>query len=511
MCTWKSGVKMKKIKKKKNSFLNKYSRFVEVLFLLSSMTFVIVLTMLGVLPEKYLLMVFGGLLVFIVLFGLIAFLNGVNNFNKVIQSALCTILSIVLIIASVGIEFYKDKIRNIFTNTESVTLYVYTLKDSAIEIADDLGDTAMGLSTFTNSSVQTTALSDLLGYLDKYELGSIETTTYSGINKIVDALYNKEVDSIMIQSNLVDVIKEIPDYSDFESRVKVVYESTHQVTIKGSDSNFKIKNITKDPFIIAVGGQDYNGNFDVNMVATVNPLTKQVLIVTVPRDAYSPLDGDPDKMDKLSYSGQLGSDVWFNTLQLIFDYKFNFYAIVDYYSISDVIDAVDGIDIYNPYYFTTVGGNGRSPRGYDYSFPEGELHLNGDRTLSYVRERYNLPTYDLGRNEHQGIVLKALIKKLTSSEIVSHADSVLEVLESKVASDFTPEIIYKLVSMQLADNADWSIVTYNIKGEVFYTYSYMIGHEYGPNYAMMDLYEDTVIKANSLIKQVLDGEIITLE
>lgn len=503
--------KMKKNQKKKNSILNKYSRFAEMLFLFSCIVFVIVLAMLGVLPVSYLLIMIGGLSVFAVLFGIIAFVKGVNGFNKVIQSIICTILSVGLIIASIGIEFYKDKIKNIFTNTESITLYVYALKDSPIEVADDLGNTSMGLSTFTNPTVQETAFSDLTGYLNKYELGNVSTTTYSGINKIIDALYNREVDTIMIQSNLVDVIKEIPDYSDFESRVKVVYESTHQVTIKGSDANFRIKNITKDPFIVAVGGQDYNGNFDVNMVATVNPLTKQVLIVTVPRDAYSPLNGDPEKMDKLSYSGQLGSDVWFNTLQLIFDYKFNFYAIVDYYSISDVIDAVDGIDIYNPYYFTTVGGNGRSPRGYDYSFPEGELHLNGDRTLSYVRERYNLPTYDLGRNEHQGIVLKALIKKLTSSEIVSHADSVLEVLESKVASDFTPEIIYKLVSMQLADNADWNIVTYNIKGEVFYTYSYMIGHEYGPNYAMMFLYQDTVTKASELMKQVLDGEIITHE
>lgn len=503
---------MKKLKKKKkNVYLNMYSKFAEILFTFSCIAFISILAMLGLLPGNYILIVIGILSVFIVLFGLIAFLKGVNTFNKVFQSVICTILSIVLIIGSIGIEIYKDKIKNIFTNTENVTLYVYVLKDSPIQVVDDLGNTKMGLSSFTNVAVQTTALSDLFGYLDKYELGTITTTTYPGINKIVDELYNKEVDSIMIQSNLVDLIKEIPDYSDFDSKVKVVYESTQQVTIKGSDANFRIKNITKDPFVVAVGGQDYNGNFDVNMVATVNPLTKQVLIVTVPRDAYSPLDGDPDKMDKLSYSGQLGSDVWFNTLQLIFDYKFNFYAIVDYYSISDVIDAVDGIDIYNPYYFTTVGGNGHSPRGYDYSFEEGELHLNGDKTLSYVRERYNLPTYDLGRNEHQGIVLKALIKKLTSSEIVSHADSILEVLESKVASDFTPDIIYKLVNMQLKDNAEWNIVTYNIKGEVFYTYSYMIGHEYGPNYAMMDLYEDTVIQANALMKQVLDGEIITTE
>lgn len=499
---------MKK-RKKKNSSLDIYSKCAELVFIFSCVVFCYVLANLGVLPEKYLLILFGGLSAFIVLFGLVSFIKGVNNFNKIIQSVICTILSIILILSSIGIETYKDKIKNIFTNTESITLYVYVLRSSSIENADDLGGTKMGLSSLTNSSVQKAAFDDLIdGYINKYELGEVKTTTFSGVSRIVDALYKHEVDSIMIQSNLVDLIKEIDNYSNFESDVRIVYESTHKVTIKGSDANFKIKNITKDPFIVAIGGIDYNGNFDVNMVATVNPLTKQVLIVTVPRDTYSPLNGDPEMMDKLTYSGQLGSDVWFNTLQLLFDYRFNFYAIVDYFSISDVIDAVDGIDIYNPYSFTTIGGNGRSPKGYNYSFDEGNLHLDGDKTLSYVRERYNLPTYDLGRNEHQGIVLKALIKKLTSPAIVSHADSVLEVLESKVASDFTPEIIYKLVNMQLNDNADWNIVTYNIKGEVFYTYSYMIGHEYGPNYAMMDLDDSTVKDANSLIKKVLDGEII---
>ena len=102
--------------------------------------------------------------------------------------------------------------------------------------------------------------------------------------------------------------------------------------------------------------------------------------------------------------------------------------------------------------------------------------------------------------------MKALIKKITSPDIINKADSVLNALEDKITTDFTPEIIYKLVNMQIKDNAEWNIVTYNVSGELFYTYSYMIGHEYGPNYAMMDLKQDDLKKANNMIKQVLDGE-----
>lgn len=496
---------MSKVKnKEKNSFINKYSKFAAILLIISSIAFCIVLSMLGILPENYFLVIIGGLLVFIVLFTLIAFLKGVNNFNKIIQSVICTILSISLILASIGIEIYKDKIRNIFTNTESVTLYVYTLKDSPINVADDLGNTVMGLSSLTNQTVQTTAFDDLSGYLNKYELGDITTNTYSGLRNIVDALYNHEVDSIMVQSNLIDFIEELDNYSDFETRVKIVYESTHKVTIKGSDSNFIIKNITKDPFIFAIGGRDNNGHFDVNMAVTVNPYTKQVLIVTIPRDAYSPLDGDYNKMDKLAYTGQLNSTVWFNTLQLYFDYNFNFYAIADFNSIMDVIDVLGGIDVYNPYYFTAT-----STRGYTYYYPEGDIHLNGGETLAYCRERKSLENGDLSRNEHQSIVLKALIKKLTSSSIVSRADDILNTLEGEIKTDFPSDYLYKLISMQLKDNAGWNIKTYNVQADLFYTYSYMIGHEYGPNYAMMDIHEDSLTEANNLIKQVLDNN--TLE
>lgn len=495
-------------KKKRGRTLTTVSKFTWILYVVSSLAFLYILHSIGVLPASYMMIIAGILAAFALAFGLIVFFKNANSFNKGLQTLLCTLMAAVLIVGSLGIDKYKEKIRSIFVNTETVTLYVYALKDSPINVADDLGNTKMGLSSLTNQNVQKEAFDDLSGYLNKYELGTVNTETYNGINKIIDALYAHDVDSIMVQSNLIDIIEEIEEYKDFESNVKVVYESTHKVTIKGSDADFKIKNITKDPFVVAVGGRDYNGHFDVNMVAAANPLTKQVLIITMPRDAYSPLGGDPEKMDKLAYTGKLGSDVWFETLQLWFDYQFNFYGIVDFYSVSDVIDALGGIDIYNPYYFTTVGGNGKSASGWDYSFPEGDIHLNGDKALSYCRERYNLPNYDISRNEHQGIVLKALIKKLTSKAIVSNVDSVLEALEEKVATNFTPDLIYKLVNMQLKDNAEWNIVTYNIKGKVFYTYSYMIGHEYGPNYAMMDINKETLAKANSMLKQLLDGEIL---
>lgn len=489
---------MKKLEKRNS--LDKYSKISEIALMINSVIFVIVLFSLGILPMKYLLAISAILAAFVLLFGLISYLKGVNRFNKIIQSIICSVLSITLIVSSIGIEVYKDKIKNIFTNTENITLYVYVLNDSSIETVDDLGNTVMGLSAFTNEEAQNSAFIDLDTYLGKYELGDISTVTYSGISKIVNSLYNSEVSSIMLQSNMVELIKEIESFSDFESKTRLIYESTHKVTIKGSDSDFKIKDITKDPFIFAIGGQDINGNFDVDMVVTVNPLTKQVLIVTVPRDAYSPLNGDINKMDKLSYSGQLGLDVWYKTLQLFFDYDFNYYAVAEFSTVVDLVDSLGGIDIYNPYSFSYT-----TKIAY---FPEGDIHLDGRNALLYARERQSLEHGDLSRNEHQSIVLKAIIKKITSPAILSKANDLLETLEGEIKTSFPLDYIYSLIKMQLDDNASWNIKTYNVQADLFYTYSYMIGHEYGPNYAMMDLHKDSLKEANNLIKCVLDGDII---
>ena len=62
-----------------------------------------------------------------------------------------------------------------------------------------------------------------------------------------------------------------------------------------------------------------------------------------------------------------------------------------------------GVDIVNPYAFS-IG---------DTQFPEGEIHLNGENALSYVRARYNLPDGDFGRNQHKIIVLRAMLQKDT--------------------------------------------------------------------------------------------------
>ena len=168
--------------------------------------------------------------------------------------------------------------------------------------------------------------------------------------------------------------------------------------------------------------------------------------------------------DKLTH---LGNDGIYNTMKGVghyYHFDIDNYVVVNFNTFRNIINALDGIDVDNPYYFNTIGGNG-SLTGEAFEFPEGTIHLYGEAALAYCRERYNLPNGDYGRSEHQTIVLKAIIQKLLSPAIITNYSDVLSSLEGQFLTDFDVDDIYKLIAMQLDDNSEWDIISYRMGGE----------------------------------------------
>ena len=128
----------------------------------------------------------------------------------------------------------------------------------------------------------------------------------------------------------------------------------------------------------------------------------------------------------------------------------------------NIIDAIGGLEINNPYYFLS---DATHPVKKTYTFEEGLITLYGDSALAYCRERYNLPNGDYGRNEHQTIVLKALIQKLLSPAVLENYDSLLNALSAQFLTNMDMDDIFKLIAMQLDDNSSWDIITYHLGGE----------------------------------------------
>lgn len=190
------------------------------------------------------------------------------------------------------------------------------------------------------------------------------------------------------------------------------------------------------------------------MILTVNPNTRQMLIVGIPRDTYIPNPALDHGLDKLTHLGNHGINNTIEGVSDYFDIDIDYYGEVIFDTFKRIIDAVGGIDIDNPFYFAE--GN--------YSIKEGMIHLNGDQALAYARTRHPLSNGDYGRNEHQTFVLKAFIKKIMSPDMLKNYSELLDALNGQFMTKMNVQDIFKLANMQLNDNREWDIITYHLGG-----------------------------------------------
>ena len=231
---------------------------------------------------------------------------------------------------------------------------------------------------------------------------------------------------------------------------------------KGADS----VNVTKESFNVLITGIDTEGPIDeksrsdVNMIATVNPVSKQILLTSLPRDYYVCIDGKPGHEDKLTHSGLYGAMCTAETVESFMDIDINYYVKVNYSTVISLVDALGGIDVDSDYdfYFTPDTS---------YHFNKGPNHLNGDSTLKFARERHSFPDGDLQRNRDQQKVLKAIIEKLTSNRrMVTKYSGLLNSLDGKIEMNLSRKEINSLIRMQLVEMPKWKIEQQSITGDL---------------------------------------------
>lgn len=197
---------------------------------------------------------------------------------------------------------------------------------------------------------------------------------------------------------------------------------------------------------------------DVNMILTVNPLTKKVLLTSIPRDTYVKLH-TAKQMDKLTHTGIYGVDETLNSVEDWLDIDINYYVKMNFTGARDIINAMGGIEVYSPVDFTS------SIKGYEYH--KGWNVLGGKEALYFARERKSFEGQDAIRVENQQRVIEAVIKKMTSSTtlLTRYAD-IMEAAGSDISTNLTTNEMTSLAKMQIVDLADWDVVTQKIEGKV---------------------------------------------
>ena len=445
-------------------------------------------TGLNIIPQKYTDIMMYILIGINVLFGIIAFVPGVSTLNKVLQIIVCGALTAGLIYGNGIIPDYMGQFERMFNKVPeegTLLMNVYSLKDSGIQSVSDLEEARVGVLANKDAEYLDYSFKVISRELDGEQISSVE---YEDIYRLADALLNGEIDAALLNQTFAQFVSENTDYEDFPDKTQVIYTIEHKVQLNYQSN--AVGNITEEPFIIAVSGNDtwdYSEmdlsnitRSDVNMLIVVNPLTKKALIVSVPRDTYVPLWGDYSAMDKLTHATIYGIDTWEQALNSLFDCSINYFVRINFQSLVNVIDALGGIDIDNPYEmtisFNTYDRQTGRLGGETHTFEEGIIHITGNQALGYVRERKSLANGDVDRVRHQAIVLKGIIDKVTQVSVITKVTDLLNAVEGTFITDLNTNQIYALIQMQLDDMASWTLASTTITGYSDMATSYAMGN-----------------------------------
>ncbi|HFI2692235.1 TPA: LCP family protein [Streptococcus suis] len=285
---------------------------------------------------------------------------------------------------------------------------------------------------------------------------------------------------------------------DFSSKVKKIY--SFKITTQVSPS---VEQISGDSFNIYISGIDTYGPIssvsrsDVNIIMTVNRKTSKILLTTTPRDSYVAIaDGGQNQYDKLTHAGIYGVDASVHTLENLYGIDISNYIRLNFTSFLQLIDLVGGIEVYNEQEFTSLHGN--------YHFLVGEVHMNSEQALGFVRERYSLANGDNDRGKNQEKVIAALIKKLSSPEKLTNYQAILKGLEGSIQTDMSLETIMQLVNTQLAGGNQFTVESQALTGT---------GQMGLPSYAMpgsqlymMEINSDSLAQVKAAMQTVLEGK-----
>ncbi len=320
-----------------------------------------------------------------------------------------------------------------------------------------------------------------------------------------DALKSGQGDVLVMNSTYIPILEDVTGYEDFSKDVKIAYTVKKKLVVSTDPGAY---DMTTQPFSILIAGNDSwdevytTGRTDVDMVATVNPTTKQVSFVSFPRDSYMPNPAVANMNDKLTHMGIYGIQNTVDALANYTDVSIGYYVVINFNSLVAIVNAIGGVDVDNPYAFTCDSID--TWRG---DIPAGVVHMDGAMALAYVRERHDLQNGDFDRIMHQTLVIKAMLNKMTTPAVITQIDSLLTAMQGLFKTNVSLESIYALCQMQLDDMAVWNIVTYSLSGSTGSNTCAAMGTK--TKLSVVYLEENQVEFATSVMNQIINGEIVT--
>ncbi|AHF60213.1 TPA: LCP family protein [Streptococcus suis] len=422
----------------------------------------------------------------------VAVLAGLLMWRKKARIFPALLLVFSLVITSVGIYGMQEVVKFSTRLNSNSTFSEYEMS-ILVPANSDITDVRQLTSILAPAEYDQDNITALLDDISKMESTQLATSPATSYLTAYQSMLNGESQAMVFNGVFTNILEN--EDPGFSSKVKKIYSFKVTQTVETAT-----KQVSGDSFNIYISGIDAYGPIstvsrsDVNIIMTVNRATHKILLTTTPRDSYVAIaDGGQNQYDKLTHAGIYGVNASVHTLENLYGIDISNYVRLNFISFLQLIDLVGGIDVYNDQEFTSLHGN--------YHFPVGQVHLNSDQALGFVRERYSLTGGDNDRGKNQEKVIAALIKKMSTPENLKNYQAILSGLEGSIQTDLSLETIMSLVNTQLESGTQFTVESQALTGTGRSDLSsYAMP---GSQLYMMEINQDSLEQSKAAIQSVL--------
>ena len=416
--------------------------------------------------------------------------------QKAKKSTLVTTIILVVfsLISLVGVFGFKQMID--ITNRMNQTAAFSEVEMSIVVPKNsDIKDVNQLTTVQAPTKVDKNNVDTLMSALKKDKKVDVKVDDVASYQEAYDNLKSGKSKAMVLSGSYASLLESVD--SNYASHLKTIY--TYKIKTKNNNS---AKQVDSKVFNIYISGIDTYGSIstvsrsDVNIIMTVNMNTHKILLTTTPRDAYVKIpDGGADQYDKLTHAGIYGVETSEKTLENLYGIKIDYYARINFTSFLKLIDQLGGVTVHNDQAFTSLHGK--------FDFPVGDIQMNSEQALGFVRERDSLDGGDNDRGKNQEKVISAIVNKLASLKSVSNFTSIVNNLQDSVQTNMSLDTINALANTQLDSGSKFTVTSQAVTGtgSTGQLTSYAM-----PNSSlyMMKLDDSSVESASQAIKNLME-------
>lgn len=474
------------------------SAILGLIFAISSIIFIFKVLTFGLLPAKFFYLLFGVLLILNLLYFFLTLRKKAGKIIRIILGILAILFSVGLFLGGLKIDGLNGFLDKNFNDDKKYAIYnVIISKDSSKKSLNDL----VGAELFTfEESLPEVSDADLTS-ATKTSIKNSSLVFKNDIETVMSRPLKSTSSASVINNGTFESY--LAANEGYEAKIKIIGEIKVEIKAVEKPKTDVSKNLAKKPFLLYISGIDTRTGTmpsrslsDVNILAAINPATKKILLVNIPRDSYVLVHGDNGLRDKLTHAGSRGGlQLSTATIEDLFGLKIDRNIRVNFNFVTKLVDSIGGITVTNDLNRTlTLEGCTYKP---------GDNAVDGKCALRFVRERKSYDSGDRHRGENQQQIITRVINKISSNKsIILGYEKILSAIDGSFESNLTSENITSLVRLQLDEMSPWQVESYNVNGSGRLTKTHSYPNQ---NLYVMDIDQTTLSTAKTKLEAVLSN------